>query len=127
MSRHNPYRAPAVATSPVVYGPPPVAVAPVAIAPAPEAVVAALLGSAPTDPTQEPAIMKFASVHLDVSIPRVSAEKGLANSETSYFDVERSGVTIELDVATGLVRLSKNDVEAFVPVSKVTRFGARVS
>lgn len=70
--------------------------------------------------------IQFVSVHLDNTIPRLpGGNKGLAASETSFFDVTRTpGVTIELDTASQLVRLSNEQGECFVPISKVTRFGA---
>ncbi len=86
---------------------------------------AALAGIAPLSP-KEPASMKirFQSVLLDITIPRLSADKGLASSDTSFFDIVRTpGVTIELDTGTQLVRLSKGDVASYVHVTKVTRFG----
>ncbi len=82
----------------------------------------------PTETKAEPPMkILFSSVHLDIEIPRITPERGLANMSTSYFDVEKGGVTIELDVASGLVRLSKGLAEAYVPLSKVTRFGPVVT
>ena len=86
---------------------------------------AALAGAADPTPTQGPPPMKirFASVHLEIIIPRSDGGKnGLASSDTSYFTAG-AGCTIELDQATGLVRLANGGAEAFVPLARVQRFG----
>lgn len=69
--------------------------------------------------------IQFQSVYLDIEIPRLpGGNKGLAASSTTFFDITRTpGVTIELDTASQLVKLSNDQGACFVPLSKVTRFG----
>lgn len=73
----------------------------------------------------EPMKIQFQSVYLDESIPRLpGGNKGLAASETSFFDVSKTpGISIELDCASGLVCLSNDQGRCFVPREKVKRFG----
>ena len=74
--------------------------------------------------TEEPGMkIQFASVQLREEIPRLASDKGLASSTTSFFDTARSGVTIELDTATSLVRLSKGAVAIHIPLHGVRSFG----
>ncbi len=65
--------------------------------------------------------IQFTSVTLDKEIPRFG-DKGLASSSSTYFKAS-DGVTIELDTATGIVRLQKGDVERNIPREKIAEFG----
>jgi hypothetical protein len=95
----------------------------------PDAIVA-LAWSPDTDdsPTPENAPMKirFVSVTLHKTMPRLDGGKGQATQDTTFFDVAKAGVTVELDTATQLVRIAKNHSCAYVPLSGVERFGATV-
>ncbi len=77
------------------------------------------------EPEEEPTMkIRFTHIHLDKEIPRFAGgTKGLATSTTTFFDVERSGTTIELDTATQLVRLSRGEIAVYVPIGKVSSFG----
>lgn len=65
--------------------------------------------------------MRFTSVILDVEIPRLAPEKGLAAASTKFFEAERHKMVIEL--VGPLVRLSRGTAISYVPLSKVERFG----
>lgn len=82
--------------------------------------------SALTDPTEEPmAKIQFTSVHFTIEIPRLAGgTKGLAVSTTKFFHTAQHKLdAIELDTASGLVRVSKGEAIQYVPLSKVERFG----
>lgn len=71
--------------------------------------------------------IRFASVHLEIVIPRLDGgRKGLASQDTSFFNAD-AGAAIEFDCVTGLVRLSKGETEIYVPLSRVQRFGPVVT
>ncbi len=73
--------------------------------------------------SEEPTMAKvqFTHIHLDKEIPRFG-DKGLASSSSTFFK-QSDGVTIELDTATGIVRLSKGGVGVNVPREKVAIYG----
>ena len=90
---------------------------------------AALAGRAPepspttttTEDDEAPMKIQFVHVYLDKEIPRFG-DKGLASSSSTFFKAA-DGCAIELDTATGLVRLSKGGTVMHIPREKVSQFG----
>ncbi len=79
------------------------------------------LGGMTLDEEPTMAKVQFTHIHLDKEIPRFG-DKGLASSSSTFFK-QSDGVTIELDTATGIVRLSKGGVGVNVPREKVAIYG----
>ena len=67
-------------------------------------------------------IIKYESVLLHKALPRLDAGKGQASHSTQLFNV-KEGVTIELDTASGMVRIAKGTATAHIPREGVERFG----
>lgn len=74
---------------------------------------------------EDPMPIKFTSVTLHKTVPRLDSGKGQATQATTFFD-DRAGVAIEYDPATCLVRISKGDVAVYIPREGVERFGPTV-
>ena len=106
MSRHNPRRAAYDIRPPILVS----------------NITGTVLGAPTEDPDPMP-IIRFASVTLHKTVPRLDAGKGQATQETTFFDEAKAGVTIAYDSATGLVRLSKGDQAVYIPREGVQRFG----
>lgn len=68
-------------------------------------------------------IIKFESVLLHKAVARLDAGKGQASHSTQAFNTKDHGVTIELDTASGLVRIAKGTATVHVPREGVERFG----
>ena len=70
--------------------------------------------------------IQFTSVHLHKTIPRLDAGKGQATQSTTHFTIE-TGHIIELDTASGVVRIAKGTAVANIPREGVERFGPTVA
>ena len=66
--------------------------------------------------------ISFASVTLHKALPRLDAGIGQATQSTTFFQA-MAGLSIELDTASGLVRLSKGSVRRYIPREGVEFFG----
>lgn len=85
---------------------------------------AAYAAARATEPGEEPTMkIQFAHVTFAEEVSRLASEKGFASSTTAFFDAAKAGVTIELDTATGLVRLSKGALALHFPLSRIKQLG----
>ena len=76
-----------------------------------------------TPPEEDPMpTIRFANITLHKSLPRLDAGIGQATQSTTFFQA-MAGLSIELDTATGLVRLSKGAVCRYIPREGVEFFG----